>query len=77
VRKQVWYSDDGFFYMGKFYRFRMITGYEKHRSIVPMAKVLLGAKDELLFPNNMAVDIKHHAEAWKVQRKAEKKARRG
>ena len=72
VRKKLWFAEDGFFYMEKFYRFRMITSYERQKGTVPTVKIQIGQYG-IVLPNNMAVVVKEHAEAWKTAKKASKK----
>ena len=70
--KKLWFAEDGFFYLEKFYRFRMITSYERQKGTVPTVKIQIG-QEGIVLPNNMAVAVKEHAEAWKAEKKASKK----
>lgn len=76
VRKKLWFSKEGFFYLDKFYRFRMITAYERQKGTVPTIKIKIGS-DEVVLPQNMAVSVNEHEQAWKAAKKASKKKNRG
>ncbi len=76
ARRTILFSEDGMFYVDKFYRFRMITSYEeKQGSISRQSRVRIGS-DELQLPHGMAVEIQNREKAWKANKKAAKKARK-
>ncbi len=76
ARRTILFSEDGLFYVDKFYRFRMITSYEeKQGSISRQSRVRIGS-EELVLPHGMAVEIQDREKTWKANKKAAKKARK-
>lgn len=76
IRRTILFTQEGMFYVDKYYRFRMITSYEeKQGSISRTSKVHVGS-DELQLPHQMALEVQSREKAWKAAKKAAKKARK-
>lgn len=76
VRRRIWFTEDGLWYVDTYYRYRMITNYEVNAGMFRTVSVYFGNKGEVKLPNNMAVAIQQHEKAWKAAKKKDKKRRK-
>lgn len=76
ARKKVWFTDDGLFYIDKYYRYRSILSYDEHRGMLNKSmSILMSNKDSLEVNLKLGQEIQVHAQSWKKTRKEEKKRR--
>ena len=58
VRKRVYLIDEGIYYIGKIYRFRMMANFEVRSGIVQNIRILMNDKEKLEVSKKMGVYIK-------------------
>lgn len=77
VRKRIWFADEGFFFVNKYYRYRMIMNYKETKSfgIFRNVEILMGNTDRLNVSGKMADQIKEREAQWKEKKKQRKKHR--
>ncbi len=75
MRRQVWFSKEGMFYIDTYYRFRMIMSYELQGSVIKNVSILMGNRDKIEVTRKMGQEIKHRQEAWKADKKASRHKR--
>lgn len=74
VRKRIWFSDDGFFFVDQYYRYRMIVHYNDKKSlgVFRNSEVLMANKDKLSVSGKMADQIREREVQWKEKKKQRK-----
>ena len=73
VRKRVYLIDEGIYYIGKIYRFRMMANFEVRSGIVQNIRILMNDKEKLEVSKKMGVYINDAYDEWKKQRKGKRK----
>lgn len=73
VRKRVYLIDEGIYYIGKIYRFRMMANFEVRKGIVQNIRILMNDKEKLEVSKKMGVYINDSYDEWKKQKKGKKK----
>ncbi len=73
VRKRVYLIDEGIYYIGKIYRFRMMANFEVRKGIVQNIRILMNDKEKLEVSKKMGVYINDSYDEWKKQKKGRKK----
>lgn len=75
VRKRIWFADDGFFFVEKYYRYRMIVHYNDKKSMgfFRNTEVLMGNTDKLDVSGKMGDQIKEREAQWKKNKKQKKR----
>lgn len=73
VRKRVYIMDEGIYYVGKVYRFRMMANFEVRKGIVQNIRILMNDKEKLEVSKKMGVRINDAYDEWKKHKKGKKK----
>lgn len=73
VRKRVYLIDEGIYYIGKIYRFRMMANFEVRSGIVQNIRILMNDKEKLEVSKKMGVYINDAYDEWKKQKKGKRK----
>ena len=61
--------DEGIYYIGKIYRFRMMANFEVRSGIVQNIRILMNDKEKLEVSKKMGVYINDAYDEWKNKRK--------
>lgn len=73
TRRNVWYTDDGFFFIDTYYRFRSIRGFEEKGKFAKSMEITLTNQEYLDLPVGLGTDIRNRYEQWKVNKKKNKR----
>lgn len=73
VRKRVYLIDEGIYYIGKVYRFRMMANFVARNGIVQNIRILMNDKEKLEVSKKMGVCISDAYDEWKKQKKGKRK----
>ena len=65
--------DEGIYYIGKIYRFRMMANFEVRSGIVQNIRILMNDKEKLEVSKKMGVYINDAYDEWKKQKKGKRK----
>lgn len=76
LHRRLLLSNDGFFYAGDTYRFRMILNMEEKRGIFKNVKLNLANGHELEMANRVGMTVREDWLTWKEKKKEKRKNRR-
>ncbi|WP_183328713.1 hypothetical protein [Catenisphaera adipataccumulans] len=76
AHRNILFANDRFWYNEKFYRYRMISGYEVKRNPTRAVKVKFANNEEITLSRKMALEVEHREQAWKAAKKARKAKRK-
>lgn len=73
VRKRVYLFEDGIYYVGQVYRYRMMANFEVRKGIVQNIRILMNNKEKLEVSKKMGVVINDAFDVWKKSKKEKKR----
>lgn len=73
VRKRVYLTDDGIYYVGKVYRYRMMVNFEAKKSFIKNIRILMNDKEKIEVSKKMGLKIKEAHDLWKKNKKEKRR----